>query len=600
MNRQICGVATVAALLGLAACGSTSTPAPGSAAGKALVEEATTGVTFSDDFNPFDSNSTARAMNLASILYEPLYELDALDPTAAGSHPWLATGYTFSNGGDSLAITVRQNVKFNDGSAFSANDVAATFKAIKDQPKLDWSGVPVQTVDPSVSGNVVTLTFGSPQYTNLWSILGSTFIVQSSVAQQLTTNPTMAITKPVGTGPFMLGAGGYTSQLITLTPNPHYWGGACNDKVPCTANGKPPESKIEVPYIADNNTAAQQLASGNLDWAGNDVPNVYQTFVNLNPLTNHAWFASGNTVTLVFNLTGPHAVPALKDAAVRRAISMGIDRQALAQLGESGYEYPATSSGGLILPNQKVYLSTNLANDLPATPETSAAKASNDKWQGDTVEKELTGDGWTPPARWGTSTEVACDGTVVANCWHKGSEIIQFAIYDPQPFSDYWEDATLISQELQSEGMAVTTSDGKDYNTWNGNLVSGNFQAAIHWGQGGNIPYVQFYNWLSPASQQAGSGNFGGVNDPAATALLHQYEGTDPSNTAQLTQVVQGLESYMSTNAPDVPLLYGADWNVFSSAKYVGWPSQSNPYMNPSPNDPEMPYILMSLNPATS
>ena len=153
MNRKISGAAAVAALLGLAACGSSSTPAPGSAAGKPLVEEATTGSTFSNDFNPFDSNSTARAMNLASIVYEPLYELNALDPTTSGSHPWLATGYTFSNGGDSLAIAVRQNVKFNDGTSLSAKDVAATFKAIKDQPKLDWSGVPVQSADPSVSGN---------------------------------------------------------------------------------------------------------------------------------------------------------------------------------------------------------------------------------------------------------------------------------------------------------------------------------------------------------------------------------------------------------------------------------------------------------------
>jgi peptide/nickel transport system substrate-binding protein len=56
----------------------------------------------------------------------------------------------------------------------------------------------------------------------------------------------------------------------------------------------------------------------------------------------------------------------------------------------------------------------------------------------------------------------------------------------------------------------------------------------------------------------------------------------------------------MSTEVPDAPLLYGADWNVFSSSKYTGWPNQGHPYMNPSPSDPQMPYILMQLKPATS
>jgi peptide/nickel transport system substrate-binding protein len=63
--------------------------------------------------------------------------------------------------------------------------------------------------------------------------------------------------------------------------------------------------------------------------------------------------------------------------------------------------------------------------------------------------------------------------------------------------------------------------------------------------------------------------------------------------------VVQQLEKIMSTEVPEAPLLYGADWNVFSSAKYTGWPNQSHPYMNPSPSDPQMPYILMQLKPVS-
>jgi peptide/nickel transport system substrate-binding protein len=55
----------------------------------------------------------------------------------------------------------------------------------------------------------------------------------------------------------------------------------------------------------------------------------------------------------------------------------------------------------------------------------------------------------------------------------------------------------------------------------------------------------------------------------------------------------------MSTQVPEAPLLYGADWNVYSSAKYTGWPNQSHPYMNPSPSDPQMAYIVMQLKPVS-
>ena len=78
-------------------------------------------------------------------------------------------------------------------------------------------------------------------------------------------------------------------------------------------------------------------------------------------------------------------------------------------------------------------------------------------------------------------------------------------------------------------------------------------------------------------------------------SALQAYAATDPSDTATLYPIVQKLTNIMSTQVPEAPLLYGADWNVYSSAKYTGWPNQSHPYMNPSPSDPQMPYILMQL-----
>ena len=278
--------------------------------------------------------------------------MDALNPATSGMHPWLASSYSFENGGAELAITVKPNVKFSDGSTMTANDVANTFALLKAFPDADYSGVPTQSAAPSVSGQVVTLTFASPQYTNLWAILGSTYITQAS-AFPIGTDPSKGpVANPVGTGPFMLDS--FSTQAVKFKPNPHYWGGT------------PPELEVVVPNESTNNAATEALDSGTLDWAGNEIPSVVANYIDLNPNTNHVWYASGNTVTLNFNLgAGNGGATGIGDVAVRQAVSLGIDRTVLSSIGESGYEAAATSAGGLEPGQQKAYPNSTYANDLP-------------------------------------------------------------------------------------------------------------------------------------------------------------------------------------------------------------------------------------------
>jgi peptide/nickel transport system substrate-binding protein len=96
-------------VLGAAACGSSSrsTSTTPSLPGHVLAEEATTGDTLTDNFNPFDAASTAHAMDVTSLMYEPLFEFNALNP--AQINPWLATAYGFNSAGTPLTITVKSN-----------------------------------------------------------------------------------------------------------------------------------------------------------------------------------------------------------------------------------------------------------------------------------------------------------------------------------------------------------------------------------------------------------------------------------------------------------------------------------------------------------
>jgi peptide/nickel transport system substrate-binding protein len=585
------------AAMAIAACGANTAnlaDQPGSPQGPPLIVAPNTGVTFSDDFNPYDPSSVVSSMSMVSLVNEPLVEFDQLDASSAGTHLWLATGYSFGNGGKDLQITIRRDVRFDDGSPFGPEDVAATFRAMEN-PEADTTGVPPQVSDPTIAGDTVTLHFSSPEYTSASAILGATYMLPARLADQVARDPTMTIAHPIGTGPFMLNH--YSSSLITYKPNPYYWGGT------------PPESEIEVPAVADSPLPA--LLSSRLDWAYfGTIGGVYDEYVNPDPVTNHIWPAPGNTVTLWFNLNpGNGGATGIGDPQVRRAVSYGVDRYALAWQGEQNQEQPASSSGGLTLPTQSAFLPADgsLTDDLSTSGNVpdAATAAADGLPTGDDVYDILTADGYTPPSGSSFSNGTygpaePCTSNDAANCWEKGGQDISFSVYDPTSFPDYWEDAILIAQELQGLGMDVTTQPAQGYGDWDSTLTAdpSGWQTTIHWGQSGAMygatPYAQLEDWLD-GSISTTTAHYAGYLDPAAETVLQTYASTDPSETAALDHVVQQLEAIMSTEVPEAPLLYGAIWDEFSSAKYVGWPDQSNPYMNPSPMDPQLPYILMQL-----
>jgi peptide/nickel transport system substrate-binding protein len=139
-HRVLAGVAIIGALsLGVAACGSSGSSGSGSGSsvkmGKTLVVESTPLSPMTDTFNPFSLTSTGYLTNAVSLYNEPLFIFNTLNSSQAPI-PMLATGYSWSNGGRTLTLTIRSGVKWNDGKPFSASDVAYTFNLLKSNPKL--------------------------------------------------------------------------------------------------------------------------------------------------------------------------------------------------------------------------------------------------------------------------------------------------------------------------------------------------------------------------------------------------------------------------------------------------------------------------------
>ncbi len=563
-HTVLAGLAVAGALsLGIAACGSSGSNHSGSGStvkmGKTLVVESTPLSPMTDTFNPFSLTSTGYLTNAVSLYNEPLFIFNTLN-SAQAPIPMLATAYSWSNGGRTLTLTTRSGVKWNDGKSFSASDVAFTFNMLKNNPKLNTNGAPIVTSATAPSATSAVLNFAKPQYANLF-LIGQVYIVPQHVWSSVSDPATYADASPVGTGPFMLDK--FSPQGYTLKPNPHYW-----------QKSKVHVPEIDFPAYNTNANLVPPVASGDIDFAGNYIANIQSNYLAKSP-DNHTWtnsqpyFSANNVVSLYLNTT---KAP-LSDPKVRQAISFGINRSQLNVQGETGYEPPVTSTSGLLLPNHQSYLDSSLANNLPATGD--AAK----------VTSILKSDGYTK----------------VNGKWAKNGKTIKFAIQDPVPYSDYYTDDQLISHQLNALGFDTSVDGIGNPTVWAGNVANGTFDATIHWSNQGPNPYFIYDNWMdssltAPVGKPA-AGDFGRYNNPQAQAALAQFAGSGDAATQKAA--ITKLENIMTTDVPVVPLLNGGAWAEVSTRNYTGWPSASNPYMNPVPNTPYIEYTILHLTPAS-
>jgi peptide/nickel transport system substrate-binding protein len=431
--------------------------------------------------------------------------------------------------------------------------VAATFNLVNNTPAANVFGLPALASPATVSGNTVVLNYAVAEYSNIVGIAGTQLMLPANFGTVNSPAATAAVTAPIGTGPYLLN--NYSTTQVSYKANPHYWGGT------------PAASAINVPSYASNTDAATALAAGQLDWAGNDIANVNKIFVGVDKSTNHIYFAPGSTVTLEFNVTKwPFT-----NIAVRQAVSAGVNRSALSIKGETGYEAPATSLSALILPSQASYLGSQYKNDVKATN------------QPKTVKSIMTKAGFKKNKQ---------------GYYALKGKVVKFSMEDPIAYSDYYADIQLMSSELKSEGIDATV-DGVEASQWYTDSADGNFDAIEHWGNGGTDPYTQFDNWFdytnSAAIGKSANADYGRYHNGSVQSLLSKLSATDPSNTAAVKAATLPLEKIEATTLPVVPLLYGADWDEYSTANFTGFVTAANPYADPSPSDPELPYILMQL-----
>jgi len=287
----------IAGSLGGCGGGSTAetTVAETTAAGEQTVRNLRLPYFKSDPLHPFKAASLVN-IQLASLLYDGLFTLDA----SCNPEPVIASGYVK----DTLSVTVaiKNGLSFSDGTPLTAEDVVYSFNQAQAAPAYAARLANFASAKKTGSSGVV-FNLKTP---NPYAVNCLTYPV---IKNNDTTDT------PIGSGRYTVDE---SEVKPILTANPSRLGGFL-----------PNIQKISLTETADSQTLNYSLQIGNIDFTFSDLSGGSYRRINATTVD----VGLNNLVFLGLNSNASN----LQDAAVRKAISLLIDKNGIAGTAFQGH-----------------------------------------------------------------------------------------------------------------------------------------------------------------------------------------------------------------------------------------------------------------------
>ncbi|MCA0275689.1 MAG: nickel ABC transporter substrate-binding protein [Proteobacteria bacterium] len=267
---------------------------------------------------------------IQDLMFEPLVKYGK----GGQIEPCLATDWKIENGGKTLQLTLRQGVKFQDGTTFDAESCKWNLERWMGKEQFSWMNCSknfqsLEVVDPYK----ITIYFKEPVLALLQELSytrPTRFLSPKSVGAD------GKFVEPVGTGPWRQISADDTQSVFEHYDE--YWG------------DKPTYERLEAKVIPDPRSRVAALRAGEIDLIGGFwiAPLTPEEGKQLEAAGFNVVIDPGNvSLVMAFN---PERAEALKDQQVRKAISIGIDRAAISQALYHGYAKPAGNLFSSALP----------------------------------------------------------------------------------------------------------------------------------------------------------------------------------------------------------------------------------------------------------
>ena len=258
-------------ILALVACGSsstnksstTSTGAPGTpkkGGSLTVLEDSAFAGAWPAGLDPATNTNGAANQPYMNSIYGQLFKLNEKGKVV----PELVSGYKFENGGKTVKLTLRQGVKFSDGTPFDAEAVVFNIKRDLKSTCTCRPTWPVKTVTAEGTDTVV-LNFSAPYgaIQNSFFDSNANWIASPTALKKLGERKLRVM--PVGAGPFKVVSNKLSSELV-LERNPTYW-----------KKGRPLLDKLTFKSIGGDQAAYQALLAGQAQaYEGMSTPKLVQ------------------------------------------------------------------------------------------------------------------------------------------------------------------------------------------------------------------------------------------------------------------------------------------------------------------------------------
>jgi peptide/nickel transport system substrate-binding protein len=400
----------------------------------------------------------------------------------------------------------------------------------------------------------VTLSFAAPAYTQLFAI-SRVLIVPQHVWSKVANPSTYANPKPIGSGPYVLSS--TTAQAMTFDKNPHYW-----------QAGLPKVQTVRVTDYTSQNAGLNALSAGQIDWATFFISNPKAMWFSKDPTNNKLWLVPEGDWWLCPNTT----VAPLNNAAVRRALALTIDRTKTIPEVDNSFAQPSTNPTGLRV-GQQDYLPAAYAHQT-LTYDPSAAR------------KALLAAGLRSGSG-GTLT--LADG-----------KPFKLTLTLPSDYTDWMSMGQVFVNQMKAAGIDASVN-GVSSNAWTNDAATGQYQLTFCGMWNTDSPYTT-YNTLLNSSLTAPVGksavsNYVRWNNPATDAALAAYRRTN--DPAAQRDAIQKVATIVAQQAPIIPLMSVSSYGQYSTKRFTGFPSASNPFQTDAILNPWTEDVIVHLTPAS-